>query len=119
MKINRFHCDGKEHYWHRPYERLKKHQVKETLKHGGGSLMAWAFFTWWNIGPLVKIDGIIKIGLSTGFRMQYSRFYRRVCLSRRRNYISTKWESEAYGKNRKGLAFGAEISNYAIASAKP
>ena len=48
-----------------------------------------------------------KRGLSTDFRMKYSRFCRRMCLS------------EAYGKNCKGLTFDAEISNYAMASAKP
>lgn len=59
-KINRFQSDGKEYYWHRPHEKLRKHQVKQTMKHGGGSLMVWGCFTWWNVGPLVKINGIMK-----------------------------------------------------------
>ena len=67
MKINRFQSDGREYYWHRPYERLRKHQVKETIKHGGGSLMVWLCFTWWNLGPLVKIDAIMKMRTIYGF----------------------------------------------------
>lgn len=59
-KINRYQSDGKAYYWHRPNEKLQKHQVKETLKHGGGSLMVWGCFTWWHIGPLIKINGIMK-----------------------------------------------------------
>lgn len=59
-KINRFQSDGKEYYWHRPHEKLQKHQVKQTVKHGGGSLMVWGCFNWWNTGPLVKIDGVMK-----------------------------------------------------------
>ena len=27
------------------------------MKHGGGSIMVWGCFTWWNIGPLVRITG--------------------------------------------------------------
>ena len=30
------------------------------MKHGGGSLIVSACFTWWNLGPLVKINGIMK-----------------------------------------------------------
>lgn len=59
-KINRFQSDGKQYYWHRPHETIQKHQVKETVKHGGGSLMVWGCFTWWHIGPLVKICGIMR-----------------------------------------------------------
>lgn len=59
-KINRFQSDGKEYYWHRPHEKLQRHQVKQTIKHGGGSLMVWGCFSWWNVGPLVKIEGIMK-----------------------------------------------------------
>lgn len=59
-KINRFQSDGKEYFWHRSDERIQRHQVKQTVKHGGGHLMAWGCFTWWNLGPLVKIDGIMK-----------------------------------------------------------
>lgn len=59
-KINRFQSDGKEYYWRRPHENIQKHQVKQTVKHGGGSLMVWGCFTWWHTWPLVKIEGIMK-----------------------------------------------------------
>lgn len=59
-RINRFQSDGKQYYWHRPHEKLQKHQVKQTMKHGGGSLMVWGCFTWWHIGPMVRIFGIMK-----------------------------------------------------------
>lgn len=59
-KINRFQSDGKQYFWHRPQETLQKHQVKQTVKHGGGSLMVWGCFTWWHVGPMVKIEGIMK-----------------------------------------------------------
>lgn len=59
-KINRFQSDGKEYFWHRPHERLQKHHVKQTVKHGGGSLMVWGCFTWWHLGPLVRIEGIMN-----------------------------------------------------------
>lgn len=57
-KINRFQSDGKQYYWRRPHERIQKHHVKQTVKHG--SLMIWGCFTWWHMGPLVKIEGIMK-----------------------------------------------------------
>lgn len=59
-KINRILSDGKSYYWHRPGEQLQQHQVKQTMKHGGGSIMAWACFTWWHVGPIHKIEGIMK-----------------------------------------------------------
>lgn len=59
-KINRYQSDGKEYFWHRPHERILKHQVRETVKHGGGNLMVWGCFTWWHTGPLVQIQGIMK-----------------------------------------------------------
>lgn len=59
-KFNRFQSDGKEYYWHRPNDRIQKHHVKQTVKHGGGSVMVWGCFTWWNTAPLVKIEGIMK-----------------------------------------------------------
>jgi len=59
-KINRYQSDGKEYYWHRLYETIKKHHVKPTVKHGGGNIMVWGCFNWWRTGPLVKIDGIMK-----------------------------------------------------------
>lgn len=60
VKINRFQSDGISYYWRRPKETIQRHHVKQTVKHGGGSLMVWGCFTWHNIGPIVKISGIMK-----------------------------------------------------------
>ena len=36
-KVNRFGSDGKSYAWKVPGKPLKKHQVRETMKHGGCS----------------------------------------------------------------------------------
>ncbi|KAG1328483.1 hypothetical protein G6F63_011844 [Rhizopus arrhizus] len=36
-KVNRFGSDGKSYAWKVPGKPLKKHQVRETVNHGGGS----------------------------------------------------------------------------------
>ncbi|KAG0884005.1 hypothetical protein G6F34_013398 [Rhizopus arrhizus] len=40
-KVNRFGSDGKSYAWKVPGKPLKKHQVRETVKHGGGCIMVW------------------------------------------------------------------------------
>lgn len=59
-KIYHFQSDRKEYFWHRPYENLQRHQVKQTVKHGGGELMVWGCFTWWNVGPFFKVEGVMR-----------------------------------------------------------
>ena len=46
QNLTQFQSDGKKYYWHRPHEKLQRHQIKQTIKHGGGSLMVWGCFTW-------------------------------------------------------------------------
>ena len=36
------------------------HQVTQTMKFGGGCLMVQGYLIWWNVGPLVRINGITK-----------------------------------------------------------
>ncbi|XP_075163221.1 uncharacterized protein LOC142235852 [Haematobia irritans] len=55
-KFNRFQSEGKQYCCRRPGDTIQRHHVK----HGGGSIMVWGCFTWWHIGPLQKIDGIMK-----------------------------------------------------------
>lgn len=59
-KFNRFQSDGKQYCWRRPGERIQRHHVKQTVKHGGGNIMVWGCFTWWQVGPLHLIDGIMR-----------------------------------------------------------
>lgn len=48
------------HVWRKPNEALKKQYVLPTVKHGGGSIMIWACFSWYNVGNLVPIHGIMN-----------------------------------------------------------
>jgi len=59
-KFNRYQSDGKQYCWKKPEESLQKRHVQETVKHGGGNVMVWSCFTWWSVGPIKKIDGIMK-----------------------------------------------------------
>ena len=59
-KVNRFQFDYKEYVWKQPHKQIQMNRFKQTMKHGGGSIMVWCCFTWWNVGPLVKINGIMK-----------------------------------------------------------
>ena len=39
---------------------IQMNHVKQRVQHGGGSPMVRGCFTWWHVGPLVKIHGIMK-----------------------------------------------------------
>ncbi|KAG1167300.1 hypothetical protein G6F71_009557 [Rhizopus microsporus] len=41
-KINRFNSDGRAWAWVRDGSSLQPKQVKQTVKHGGGSVMVWS-----------------------------------------------------------------------------
>jgi transposase len=56
-KINRFNSDGRTWYWKRDGTDVQSHHVKQTVKHGGGSLMIWGCMTWNGPGFMCKIDG--------------------------------------------------------------
>jgi DDE superfamily endonuclease len=49
----------REFYWKRRSDPLKDSHVKQTLKFGGKSIMAWACITSKGVGKLVRIDGIM------------------------------------------------------------
>ncbi|CAK9820118.1 Transposable element Tcb1 transposase [Anthophora quadrimaculata] len=59
-KINRICSDGMSWCWIRKNERLKPRHVKQTLKHGGGSLMFWGCLTAFGVGSLHRINGIMN-----------------------------------------------------------
>jgi hypothetical protein len=55
-KINRFQSDGRSWYWSHDGDSLQSHYVKETLKHGGGSIMVWGCMTAHGPGYLCKLE---------------------------------------------------------------
>jgi len=56
-KINRFCSDGRSWCWIRDGESRQPHHVKQTVKHGGGSLMIWGCMTAHGTGFMCKIEG--------------------------------------------------------------
>lgn len=56
-KFNRFGSDGKRYVWRPPKQQLNPKYTVKTVKHGGGSIMVWAAFSWHGVGPIAKIDG--------------------------------------------------------------
>jgi transposase len=56
-KINRFNSDGRAWYWKRDGESEQPQHIKETVKHGGGSIMVWACMTAQGPGYMCRIDG--------------------------------------------------------------
>lgn len=55
-KINRFNADGRSWCWISDKENLPDRAVKQTVKHGGGSVMLWSCMTSRGLGDLVKIE---------------------------------------------------------------
>jgi len=49
--------DGGERVWRRDNEKYHKDCVAHSVKFGGGSIMYWGCFSWWGIGPLVRVEG--------------------------------------------------------------
>ena len=56
-KINRFCSDGRSWCWVRDGEARTERHVKQTIKHGGGSLMIWGCMTATGPGFMCKING--------------------------------------------------------------
>jgi transposase len=56
-KVNRFCSDGCLWAWIRDGEELQPRHVKQTVKHGGGSIMMWGCMTWHGIGYCCRING--------------------------------------------------------------
>lgn len=56
-KVNRVCSDGVQYVWKRPTKTLTQNQVIETVKFGGGHIMAWGCLTWAGLGGLVQVVG--------------------------------------------------------------
>ena len=60
-KVKSFQSDGIEYFWKRPHELIQMNHVKQTMEHGVGSIMVRGCFTWLHVGPLLKINGLMKM----------------------------------------------------------
>lgn len=56
-KFNLFYSDGRQMVWRNSNSGLKNKNLAKTIKHGGGSIMVWACFSYYGIGKIVIIDG--------------------------------------------------------------
>jgi transposase len=56
-KINRFCSDGRSWCWKRDVDGVEPRTVKQTVKHGGGSIMIWGCMTVHGPGFMCKLDG--------------------------------------------------------------
>ncbi|GBC31699.2 IS630 family transposase [Rhizophagus irregularis DAOM 181602=DAOM 197198] len=55
-----FQNDGKIRVWRLQEEKYNINCLVPTMKHGGGGIMMWGCFSWYGLGPLVRIDGRIN-----------------------------------------------------------
>ncbi|GJQ71296.1 hypothetical protein Trydic_g11033 [Trypoxylus dichotomus] len=58
-KFNRFGSDGKSYVRRQPNKKFDSRYTKITVKYGGGSIIAWACFSWYSVGPTHLIVGIM------------------------------------------------------------
>ena len=58
-KFNIFGSDGQNYEWRKPNTKLEIPHLRETVKRGGGSLMAWECMTASDTRNLIFIDGIL------------------------------------------------------------
>jgi hypothetical protein len=56
-KINRFCSDGRSWCWVRDGESRQPRHVKQTVKHGGGSIMIWGCMTAQGVGFMCRLTG--------------------------------------------------------------
>ena len=58
-KFNIFGSDGQNYVWRKPNTKLEIPHLRETVKHGCGSVMVWGCVAASGTGNLIFIDGIL------------------------------------------------------------
>lgn len=59
-KFELFGNKRRQHDRRKAGERFKAQCIAPSVKHGGGSVMVWGYFSYDGVGELVKINGIMK-----------------------------------------------------------
>lgn len=59
-KFNRFSSDGKVYVRRPPNQENNPKYTLKTVKHGGGNVIVWGCFSWYGVGPLFRINGIMN-----------------------------------------------------------
>lgn len=60
-KVNLFSSDRGVHHVRRPiHQEFNPKYTLKTVKHGGGSIMVWGSFSYYGVGPLYRIQNIMK-----------------------------------------------------------
>lgn len=55
-----YNPDGGERLWRKPSEKYQKDCVAPTVQMGGGSVMFWGVFSYWGVGPLVRVSNAMN-----------------------------------------------------------
>ena len=53
---NCFRADGRVCVWRRPHEAMDPSCQQGTVQAGGGSILVWSVFSWYGLGPLVRLN---------------------------------------------------------------
>ena len=64
-KVNLFQCDGKQKVWRKKNMANNYKHTSATVKHGGGSVMAWACCATSGTGSIVFLDDVLEDGQKT------------------------------------------------------
>lgn len=58
-KFELFNKKRRQRVWRRSGEALQDKHLQPTVKHGGGNIMVWGCFSWFGVGNLAVINGIM------------------------------------------------------------
>ncbi len=120
-KINLYQSDGKRRVWRRKVTAHDPKHTTSSVKHGGGSVMAWACMAASGTGSLVFIDDVTADKSS---RMNSEVFSGNIICSYSAKCFRTHWTAlhsadgqwpKAYCKSNQRVFEGKEVDCYAMA----